>query len=146
VGYVPQGTPLMEELTARDNLRLWYTAEEMHASLTDGVLAMLGVDEFLDVTVAKMSGGMKKRLSIGCAVAKDPSVLLLDEPMTALDIVCKQRINAYLQERKRRGDILVLVTHDVMEMQLCDAWYILKDGVLTPFKYDGDIEVLAASL
>lgn len=146
VGYVPQGTPLMEELTARDNLRLWYTAEEMKTSLADGVLAMLGVDEFLDVTVAKMSGGMKKRLSIGCAVAKDPSVLLLDEPMTALDIVCKQRINAYLQERKRRGDILVLVTHDVMEMQLCDAWYILKDGVLTPFKYDGDIEVLAASL
>ncbi len=146
VGYVPQGTPLMEELTARDNLRLWYTAEEMKASLADGVLAMLGVDEFLDVTVAKMSGGMKKRLSIGCAVAKNPSVLLLDEPMTALDIVCKQRINAYLQERKRRGDILVLVTHDVMEMQLCDTWYILKDGVLTPFKYDGDIEALAASL
>ncbi len=146
VGYVPQGTPLMEELTARDNLRLWYTAAEMKASLVDGVLAMLGIDEFLDVTVSKMSGGMKKRLSIGCAVAKKPSILLLDEPMTALDIVCKQRINAYLQECKRRGDILVLVTHDVMEMQLCDTWYVLKDGALVSFTYDGDIEKLAASL
>ena len=66
--------------------------------------------------------------------------------MAALDLACKQRICAYLEERKRQGDILVLVTHDVMEMQLCDAWYLLKDGVLTPFDYDGDIEKLAASL
>ncbi len=146
VGYVPQGTPLMEELTARDNLRLWYTAAELARGLDGGVLSMLGIDEFLKTPVSKMSGGMKKRLSIGCAVAKDPSVLLLDEPMTALDLACKQRIFTYLEERKRKGDILVLVTHDVMEMQLCDRWYILKDGVLTPYVYDGDREKLAASL
>ena len=146
VGYVPQGTPLMEELSARDNLRLWYTSDEMEKELHGGVLSMLGIDAFLKVPVSKMSGGMKKRLSIGCAVAKHPSVLLLDEPMAALDLVCKQHIAAYLAERKRRGDILVLVTHDVMEMQLCDRWYILKDGRLVPFAYDGDLEKLAASI
>ncbi|MBE6758364.1 MAG: ABC transporter ATP-binding protein [Ruminococcaceae bacterium] len=146
VGYVPQGTPLMEELTARDNLRLWYTPAELARELDGGVLSMLGVNEFLKMPVSKMSGGMKKRLSIGCAVAKRPSVLLLDEPMTALDLACKQRIFAYLEERKRQGDILVLVTHDVMEMQLCDRWYVLKDGVLAPYLYDGDREKLAASL
>lgn len=146
VGYVPQGTPLMEELTARDNLRLWYDSAALARELDGGVLSMLGVGEFLNVAVSKMSGGMKKRLSIGCAVAKHPTVLLLDEPMTALDLACKQRIFSYLQERKQKGDILVLVTHDVMEMQLCDRWYILKDGVLTPYVYDGDREKLAASL
>ncbi|MBE6767564.1 MAG: ABC transporter ATP-binding protein [Ruminococcaceae bacterium] len=146
VGYVPQGTPLMEELTARDNLRLWYTPAETARELDGGVLEMLGIGEFLKIPVSKMSGGMKKRLSIGCAVAKHPSVLLLDEPMTALDLACKQRIFTYLEERKRQGDIVILVTHDVMEMQLCDRWYILKDGVLTPYAYDGDREKLAASL
>ena len=146
VGYVPQGTPLMEELTAKDNLRLWYTPQAMAHELEDGVLRLLGVDEFLNVTVSKMSGGMKKRLSIGCAVAKKPSVLLLDEPMAALDLACKQRISTYLEQRKRCGDILVLVTHDVMEMQLCDAWYLLRDGVLRPYDFDGDIERLTASL
>lgn len=146
VGYVPQGTPLMEELTARDNLRLWYTPAEMARELDGGVLEMLGIGEFLKIPVSKMSGGMKKRLSIGCAVAKHPSVLLLDEAMTALDLACKQRIFTYLEERKRQGDIVILVTHDVMEMQLCDRWYILKDGVLTPYAYDGDREKLAASL
>ncbi len=146
VGYVPQGTPLMEELTARDNLRLWYTPEELARELNGGVLSMLGIDEFLKTPVSKMSGGMKKRLSIGCAVAKDPSVLLLDEPMAALDLACKQHIFTYLEERKRRGNILVLVTHDIMEMQLCDRWYILKDGVLTPYVYDGDRAKLTASL
>lgn len=146
VGYVPQGTPLMEELTAKDNLRLWYEPQTMAKELEDGVLRLLGIDEFLGVTVAKMSGGMKKRLSIGCAVAKHPSVLLLDEPMAALDLACKQRIFTYLEQCKRSGDILVLVTHDVMEMQLCDAWYLLKDGVLQPYDFDGDIEKLTASL
>ena len=146
VGYVPQGTPLMEELTAKDNLRLWYEPEAMAKELEGGVLRLLGIDEFLNVTVSKMSGGMKKRLSIGCAVAKKPSVLLLDEPMAALDLACKQRIFTYLDAYKQQGNILVLVTHDVMEMQLCDAWYLLKDGVLRPYDFDGDIERLTASL
>ena len=73
-------------------------------------------------------------------------MLLLDEPMAALDLACKQRIFTYLDAYKRQGNILVLVTHDVMEMQLCDAWYLLKDGVLHPYDFDGDIKRLTASL
>ena len=146
VGYVPQGTPLMEELTAWDNLRLWYTREELERELTDGVLKMLGIDEFLKVPVSKMSGGMKKRLSIGCAVANHPPVLLLDEPTAALDLPCKERIARYLRQYKADGGILLLTTHDVMELQLCDAWYIIKDGVLVPFIYDGDLNKLVESL
>ncbi len=146
VGYVPQGTPLLEELTAWDNLRLWYDREDMERELENGVLKLLGIHEFLKVPVNKMSGGMKKRLSIGCAVANRPPVLLLDEPTAALDLACKQSIAEYLSVYKRSGGLLLLTTHDMMELELCDEWYIIKDGVLVPFHYDGNIARLVENL
>ncbi len=133
VGFVPQSPPLLSELTARDNLRLWYSDESMKASLTHGNLRMLGVDTFLRVPVRKMSGGMKKRLAIGCAIAHEPAVLLLDEPTSALDLVCKEAIYAYLQAFRERGGIVVLATHDVVELRMCDVVYVLKDGCLRPY-------------
>ncbi len=146
VGYVPQGTPLLEELTARDNLRLWYDRASLTQALAGGVLEMLGVKEFLNVTVSKLSGGMKKRLSIGCSMAKAPSVLLLDEPCAALDLVCKQSIFAYLEEFKRGGGTVLLTTHDESELALCDRVFILRDGMLTPYDYDGDVARLTKEL
>lgn len=146
VGYVPQGTPLLEELSAWDNLQLWYDREELETELESGVLKLLGIGEFLKVPVNKMSGGMKKRLSIGCAVAKRPPILLLDEPTAALDLACKQSIAQYLDTYKRAGGLLLLTTHDMMELSLCDEWYIIKDGVLVPFTYDGNIGKLVESL
>lgn len=146
VGYVPQGTPLIEELTAKDNLLLWYDRATLKRELEDGVLKLLGIGEFINVTVSKMSGGMKKRLSIGCAMSSHPPVLLLDEPTAALDLVCKQNIAAYLQHYKENGGILFLTTHDVMELELCDSWYIIRDGVLVPFHFDGNVQNLVESL
>lgn len=146
VGYVPQGTPLLEELSAWDNLLLWYDRDELKEELRSGVLKLLGIDEFLKTPVYKMSGGMKKRLSIGCAVAKRPPILLLDEPTAALDLACKESIADYLRHYKASGGLLLLTTHDVLELQLCDEWYILKNGVLTPFSFDGDLHKLVESL
>ena len=146
VGYVPQGTPLIEELTAKDNLSLWYDKAEMEKQLKGGVLKMLGIDEFLKTTVSKMSGGMKKRLSIGCAIAKRPPVLILDEPMAALDLACKQSICEYLKSHKTAGGILLLATHDVLELELCDECYIIKDGYIFPFYYDGNLNELVKNL
>lgn len=146
VGYVPQGTPLLEELTGRDNLRLWYSKEGLQRSLQDGVLKVLAVEDFLGTRVSRMSGGMKKRLSIGCAMAGRPPVLLLDEPTAALDLVCKAQIADYLRQYKAQGGILLLTTHDASELTLCDAWYILKDGVLEPFTYGGDLAALTERL
>lgn len=146
LGYVPQGNPLMEELTAWDNLRLWYEKEDLKKELEDGVLAMLGIPGFIKVPVRKMSGGMKKRLSIGCAVANRPKLLLLDEPSAALDLVCKERIGTYLRNFKAQGGTIFLATHDVQELALCDTWYILKDGVLVPYEYDGNVHHLVGKL
>ncbi len=146
LGYVPQSPPLIEELSARDNLLLWYDRADMEESLRGGVLAMLGIDKFLRTTVRKMSGGMKKRLSIGCAMAKRPQILLLDEPSAALDLVAKAAISSYLTEFKAAGGIVLLATHDIAELDICDRLYILSDGKLSEYIYGGDPASLAAKL
>ena len=146
VGYVPQGTPLIEELTAKDNLSLWYSREEMQKELDSGILKMLGISDFLTTRVSKMSGGMKKRLAIGCAIAKRPPILILDEPMAALDIACKQSISEYVKRHKQEGGIVLISTHDVIEMELCDEQYIIKNGVLNRFDYNGNLDDLVKSL
>ena len=89
-----------------------------------------------------MSGGMKKRLSIGCAVANHPRLLILDEPSAALDLICKQSIQSYLRAYKRNGGMILLATHDEEELKLCDKWYILKNGLSLPYDYDGDVSKL----
>ncbi len=146
VGYVPQGIPLIDELTAYDNLLLWYDKKTLKSELESGILKLLGINEFIKVPVRKMSGGMKKRLSIGCAVAKKPPVLLLDEPTAALDIACRQDIAEYLKNYKAAGGILFLTTHDPLELELCDRLYIIKDGILNPFEFDGNLQKLVRSL
>lgn len=146
VSYVPQGTPLIEELSARDNLRLWYGPKELERSLDEGLLRQLGVQEFLKTTASRLSGGMRKRLSIGCAFARDPSVMLLDEPTAALDLVCKERILDTFDSFRRAGGLLVLVTHDQWEMELCSELHLLSGGKLAPYTYTGDFRSLIRDL
>ena len=146
VGYVPQGMPLLEELTAKDNLLMWYEKKQMQKELEEGILALLGIPAFLHTPVYKMSEGMKKRLTIGCAIAHNPSVLLLDEPTAALDLVCKERIYNYMIEMKKCGNTMILATHDAQELELCDALYILKDGMVQPYTFDGNIHRLVGLL
>ena len=133
IGYVPQENPLITELSARDNLRLWYcdSALDMEKELKEGVLKLLGVDEFVDVRIDRLSGGMKKRVSIGCAVAHDPAVLILDEPSAALDLECKEKIREYLEEHKKRDGIVLITTHDEAELAICNRLVMMKNGVLT---------------
>lgn len=146
LGYVPQGDPLMEELNAWDNLRMWYDRKTLEESLAGGALRLLGVGDFLKTPVHRMSGGMKKRLSIGCAVVAGPGLLLLDEPSAALDPVCKESIRSYLEAYRNAGGIVLMVTHDAQDLEVCSECYILKDGVLHPYQYDGDFHRLAEAL
>ncbi len=146
LGFVPQSTPLLEELSAFDNLRLWYSKKDMEKELEEGVLKSLGIDEFIKTPVNKMSGGMKKRLSIGCAVAHNPEILLLDEPSASLDLICREKIADYLKSFTRRGGTAILVTHETSEFELCDKIFILKEGKLSPFEFNGNIKRLVDSL
>lgn len=133
VGFVPQSPPLLNELNGLDNLRLWYGSKELKDELKDGVLNMLGIGDFVKTTVSKMSGGMKKRLSIGCSVAHKPKILFLDEPTAALDLICKENIAGYLRSFAEGGGVAVIATHDAAELSLCDKLYILKGGRLTEY-------------
>ncbi len=148
IGYVPQNTPLFEELSALDNLRLWYTDSRvsLEHELRHGLLQILGIEEFLHLPVRKMSGGMKKRVSIACAVAGNPRILLLDEPGAALDLVCKQNIVSYLDSFCAQGGIVIMASHEIPEIRSCSRTLILKNGVLTPCHFDGDIEKLVSEL
>ena len=146
VGFVPQNPPLIPELTAYDTLLLWYSRDQMLAELNAGKLKMLGIDEFLKVPVSKMSGGMKKRLAIGCAIAHDPQILLLDEPSSALDLVCREQIYAYLRSFTRRGGITLLATHEIYELGFCDDVYLLKGGRLSRYEGDRQLDELIGQL
>lgn len=146
IGYVPQTDPLMEELSAWDNLRMWHDKKTLNRELAEGALRLLGIDGFLKTPVRKMSGGMRKRLSIACAVASRPGILVLDEPSAALDLVCKESITGFLKTYKEAGGIVLLTTHDVQDLTLCDECRILKEGSLRPYVYDGDFHRLAEAL
>ena len=133
IGFVPQENPLMENLSVYDNLKFWYcdTGRSLKQDLVNGVPAVLGVSQYLHKTVDKLSGGMKKRLSICCALAKNPPVLILDEPGASLDIVCKQDIMNYLSAYTGSGGTVIITSHEEGELKMADRMYLLKDGVLT---------------
>ena len=147
IGYVPQGCPFMDDLSALDNLKLWYNSScsDLKEELESGILKMLHVDEFINKKVSSLSGGMKKRLSIGCAMANKPSILILDEPSASLDLECKEDIAAYLTKYKEAGGIIIITSHEEHEINLCDTIYILKDGVLQKHDYK-DIPTLLKSM
>lgn len=130
-GYVPQENPLLPELSVYDNLRLWYPdKKELEKELQEGFLQILGIPEFVKMQVSKLSGGMKKRVSIGIAMAGMPPILILDEPSAALDLVCKEDIKRYLQIYLERKGTVVITTHEENELSLCDSLYVMKDGKL----------------
>lgn len=132
VGFVPQENTLFEELKVWDNLRLWYPDKKvLTKELEEGILAELGLSPLVKKTVRKLSGGQKKRVSIGCALAGYPQILILDEPGAALDLIAKEEIAAYLTAYKRQGGTILITTHEEQELKLCDRLLILKDGKLT---------------
>lgn len=134
IGYVPQNNPVIEELTVYDNLRLWYAAgkRNLETDLKEGIPARFSLDKVCRVRVEKLSGGMKKRLSIACAMAVDTEVLVLDEPGAALDFPTKQDIGEYLQEFCRDGGAVILASHEEAELAFCTRILALVEGKLVP--------------
>lgn len=130
IAYVPQENPFMDELSVKDNLSLWYKGNRtaMKRDLENGPAAMLGVDKFLNTPVGKLSGGMKKRLSIASALAGHEKLLIMDEPGAALDLVCKEVIQEYIKVYLRDGGLVILASHEMAELAVCSSMYVLKDG------------------
>lgn len=132
IGFVPQENPLMSHLSVYDNLMFWYcdSKKNVDEDLSCGIAARFGLNSYRNYDVSSLSGGMKKRLSIACALAKEPPILILDEPGASLDIVCKEDIKNYLSSYLSLGNTVVITSHETGELSLCDRIYLLQNGVL----------------
>ncbi|MFG6326933.1 MAG: ABC transporter ATP-binding protein [Lachnospiraceae bacterium] len=132
IGYVPQENPLIEDLSVMDNLKLWYCDSpwDLKTELESGFLKKLGINEYQKKAVRKLSGGMKKRMSIAIAVHNKPGILLLDEPGASLDLLAKKIIRDYLKWYISTGGTVIIVTHDNEELDMCDALYVVSEGRL----------------
>lgn len=147
-GYVPQENPLFDNLTVRDNLKLWYcdSTHNLKEDLKSGIPHKFGIDKYLNYTVKHLSGGMRKRLSIACSVAKDPKILILDEPGASLDIVCKNDIRDYMFEFTHNGGIIIIASHEETELSACSRLYIMKNGSLNDLPLYSDISSIMERL
>ena len=146
-GYLPQNDPLIDELSVKDNLKLWYSAMDIpFKPANDGLIKKLGIDTFLNKPINKLSGGMRRRVSLCIAMANNAPILVMDEPTTALDFVAKAEIWQLLNDYITGGGTLVVTTHDYDELKYCNRLMLMKDGTLSEINsntsYDEIVEHL----
>lgn len=116
IGFVFQLFHLLDDLSVRENVEVpallaGRTAGEARAS-ADALIAQLGMTDLAGGSPARLSGGERQRLAIARAVVNRPAILLADEPTGALDRTAGQGALALLEDLNRRGQTIVLVTHD----------------------------------
>jgi ABC-2 type transport system ATP-binding protein len=130
-GFVTQENALIDELTAMDNLKMWtpLSKAEILKELTDTELSILKVNEFIDLKVKRMSGGMKKRLAIASVLLSKPDILLMDEPLAALDIPAKNDIINFIDSFRSKGGTVFIASHSEELFKHCSKIYLLKNGV-----------------
>ena len=130
-GFVTQENALIDELTAMDNLKMWtpLSKQDILKELTETELSILKVNEFIDLKVKRMSGGMKKRLAIGSVLLAKPDILLMDEPLAALDIPAKNDIINFIDSFRSKGGTVFIASHSEELFKHCSKIYLLKNGV-----------------
>lgn len=143
VGYVPQDGALFPTMTVREHLgfplliRRWprWEISRRIASLVE----LLEIGHLLDRKPAGLSGGEAQRVALGRALAFRPSVLVLDEPMSALDDDTRQQMYILLRRVRQETEVTALhVTHNRQEAQaLADVLFRLQDGRVTGGDVDG---------
>ena len=118
VGFIFQEPRLMPWLTVRQNAEFGLAAlpRAERAALSSAVLARVGLGGFADALPQQLSGGMAQRAAIARALVTRPSVLLLDEPFSALDAFTRISLQDHLLEIWREdGPTMLFVTHDIEE-------------------------------
>ena len=144
-GYLPQTDPLIDELSVKDNLKLWYSAMDIPFK-NDTLIKKLGIDKYLNKPVNKLSGGMRRRVSLCIAMANKAPILVMDEPTTALDLVAKAEIWELLDDYIKNGGTLLVTTHDYDEIKRCSRLMLMKNGALKEIEkntsYDDIVEYL----
>lgn len=126
IGYLPQINPLMEDMSVLDNLKLWADNKDY----MQDALTRFELSEIKGKRVSKLSGGMKRRLAIACALVNKPRLLVMDEPTAALDIVYKKIIHDEMIRFMNEGGTIVMVTHEKEEIDMCHKVMVLENGVI----------------
>ncbi|MCB1488181.1 MAG: molybdenum ABC transporter ATP-binding protein [Bauldia sp.] len=156
VGYVFQEASLFPHLSVRGNLL--YGARRAAGEANgggpdfDGVVGLLGIGHLLDRAPAVLSGGERQRVALGRALLSRPRLLLMDEPLSALDRMTKEDILPYFEALRDTLAIPVLyVSHDIAELErladrlvLLDRGRVIASGPLAELETDPDLPLQRA--
>ena len=148
LGVVPQELALYEELTARENLEFWgrlagLSAREARRRAAELLEALALTDRAHD-PVKTYSGGMKRRVNLGCALLHRPRLLLLDEPTVGIDPQARVNLLDFIRGLQRDGTAILYTTHYLEEAEtLCQRIGILDHGRLLA---EGTLEELQQRL
>ncbi len=132
IGYMPGKFSLYGDLSVNENLSFF--ASVFNVSVDDNYYLIEEI--FKDIApfgsrkASRLSGGMKQKLALSCALIHKPSVLFLDEPTTGVDPVSRREFWQMLDRLKRMGITIVVSTSYMDEALLCDRIALIKDGVI----------------
>ncbi|MCL4693824.1 MAG: FHA domain-containing protein, partial [Candidatus Hydrogenedentes bacterium] len=140
IGYVPQDDIVHSELSVESSLdyvsRLRLPAdvsEEDRRNLIDTTIESLGLSHVRASRLSQLSGGQRKRVSIGCELITRPSVLFLDEPTSGMDPSTEERLMRIFQDLAHNGTTVLITTHILYNLQMLDRIVIMSRGRLVFF-------------
>jgi len=146
-GYMPQRFGLYEDLSVIENLRLYASLHDVGEAdvgeTFERLLHFTRLEPFKSRLAGRLSGGMKQKLGLACALMAKPDVLLLDEPSVGVDPVSRQELWAMVQALKEEGMAIVWSTSYLDEAERCDAVLLLNGGKL---EYSGPPQALTSRL
>jgi len=150
IGVVTEDSNLYDELTIVDNLRfmgqLYNVTKLERESRIKELLDILGLENKKDVKFAKLSKGMKRKVTIAAALVHNPLILFLDEPTTGLDVLSVRVLQAMIKELNKKGVTIFLTTHYIEEAeQLCDTVAIIVDGKIKTVDTPGNLKLKTES-
>ncbi|MGE3955055.1 MAG: ATP-binding cassette domain-containing protein [Parachlamydiales bacterium] len=127
LGYMPQQFGLYEDLTVMQNLRL-YSALSSGERGFDRLLGFAGLTEFTERLAGALSGGMKQKLGLACALVGNPRLLLLDEPTVGVDPLSRRELWKLVGELLEGGITVLWSTSYLDEAERCDRVLLLNQG------------------
>lgn len=144
VGFVFQFYNLVPNLTAKENVEL-ATEIVPDAFNVEEALKAVGLGERMDNFPAQLSGGEQQRAAIARAVAKNPQILLCDEPTGALDYQTGKQVLQILQDMStKRGSTVIIVTHNAAIAPIGNQVIRIHDGQITDIKHNKHPQAIAA--
>ena len=134
VGYMPQRFGLYEDLSVIENLSLYADLRGLDPALREEsfrrLLAFTDLERFRSRLAGKLSGGMKQKLGLACALIKTPRLLLLDEPGVGVDPISRRELWKMVRELIGEGMGVLWSTAYLDEAEKCDAVFLLNEGKL----------------